>query len=145
QNVDAAIYWQAYTLYQAKRGAEANAQVERLHREFAQSRWRDEADALSRQASVKLPREDDDLAEIAVEGLLNAPPERALPLLEKVLRGNHPTRVKKRALFVMSQLDEPAALAALGEIARQFTDPELREEAIRMLGVSGEPRAIEQL
>jgi HEAT repeat protein len=145
QSVDAAIYWQAYALNQAKRGAEARAQVERLHREFAGSRWSADADALLRTSAAPAPDNGDDLAEIAVESLMGVSSERAVPLLIKVLKGDQPERVKKRALFVLSQIDEPAALASLGEIARTSNEPGMREEAIRMLGMSGDPKGIEQL
>ena len=154
QNADAALYWQAYTLVQAKRGTEAKTAVERLHHDFPNSRWNKDADALLRQAQPAAVRRDgdagsastdEDIAEIAVEGLLNAPPERALPLLKKVLQSEHSDKVKKRALFVLSQIDEDAALDAVVDVAKASRDRDLRNEAIRMLGVSGQDRAIERL
>ena len=151
KSADAALYWEAYTLVQAKRTTEAKTMVEKLHREFPDSRWGKDADALlqqTRPASVKIDStgaDDEELAEIAVEGLMNAPPERALPLLKKVLQGQHSTKVKKRALFVLSQLGTDAALDVVIDTVKSSPDPELRSEAIRMLGVSGEDRAIERL
>ena len=155
RSADAAIYWQAYTLQQSKRGTEAKAAVERLHREFPHSRWGKDADALLRQAQPAATAKesakevasgnDEEIAEIAVEGLMNAPPERALPLLKKVLQSQHSDKVKKRALFVLSQLGGDAALDAVVDVAKTSTNAELREEAIRMLGVSGEDRAIVRL
>lgn len=151
QTADAAIYWQAYALLHARRNSEAKSTLERLQREFPQSRWKKDADLLMRQAQASTSAapvvvdEDDDLAGVAVEGLLNAPPARALPILRKVLTSTHPLRVKKRALFVLSQIDEPSALDTLGEIAGNGSDPELRDEAIRMLGISGEKSALERL
>jgi outer membrane protein assembly factor BamD (BamD/ComL family) len=151
KSADAALYWEAYTLVQAKRTAEAKAQLERLHREFPGSRWSKDADALvqqTRPASAKVDTtnsDDEDLADIAVEGLMNAPPERALPLLKKVLQSQHSTRIKKRALFVLSQLGTDPALDIVIDTAKNSSDLELRAEAIRMLGTSGEDRAIERL
>jgi HEAT repeat protein len=151
KNADAAIYWQAYTLVQAKRTTEAKAAIERLHHDFPNSRWNKDAGALLRQNQPVLAGSDtsasdsEDIAEIAVEGLMNAPPERALPLLKKVLQGPHSDKVKKRALFVLSQLDEDAALDAVVDVAKTSGDANLREEAIRMLGVSGQDRAIARL
>ena len=155
KNADAAIYWQAYTLVQAKRTTEAKAAIERLHHDFPNSRWNKDADSLVRQAQPTATRiatqqdtsanDAEDIAEIAVEGLMNAPPERALPLLKKVLQGPHSDKVKKRALFVLSQLDEDAALDAVVDVAKTSSDANLREEAIRMLGVSGQDRAITRL
>jgi len=37
QSADAALYWEAYTLVQAKRTAEAKTAIDRLHREFPES------------------------------------------------------------------------------------------------------------
>ena len=150
-NADSAIYWQAYALLQAKRGTEAKIFVERLHHDFPNSRWGKDADALLRSsqpaanAQTNATSGDEEIAEIAVEGLMNAPPERAVPLLKTVLQSKHSDKVKKRALFVLSQIDEDAALDSVVDVAETSTDPGLREEAIRMLGVSGEDRAIKRL
>jgi HEAT repeat protein len=149
RSADSAIYWEAYALVQAKRTTEAKAAVERLHHDFPNSRWGKDADGLLRQTQVATARDtgagDEDIAEAAVEGLLNAPPERAVPLLKKVLQSQHSDKVKKRALFVLSQIDEDAALDSVVDVAKHSKDHELREEAIRMLGISGEDRALEHL
>lgn len=150
KSADAALYWEAYTFVQAKRTTEAKNAIERLHREFPGSHWSKDADALlqqTRPASKVEPSgaDDEDLADIAVEGLMNAPPERALPLLKKVLASQHSLQTKKRALFVLSQLGSDAALDVVIDTAKNSSDMELRAEAIRMLGVSGENRAIERL
>ena len=151
KNADTAVYWQAYTLSKARRGGETRAAVERLHREFPKSRWGKEADALLRgsepaeKPETAVAAGDEDLAAMAVEGLMNAAPERAFPLLKKVLAGQHDLKVKKRALFVLSQIETPEALDTLVSIAKSGNPPELRNEAIQMLGVSGNDRAIERL
>jgi len=150
QSADAALYWEAYALTQARRTAEAKTTLDRLHREFPNSRWSKDADALVQQGSPATVKSvgnggDEELAEVALEGLMSAPPERALPLLKKVMQSNHSVKVKKRALFVLSQLDDSAGLDLVVDAAKGTTDPDLREEAIRILGISGEDRAIERL
>ncbi|MEO7323953.1 MAG: HEAT repeat domain-containing protein [Dokdonella sp.] len=159
QSADAALYWEAYSLVQAKRTAEAKGVLDKLRREFPQSRWSKDAEALVQSSSPAAAKnaatgasarasagaDDEDLAEIAIEGLMSAPSERALPLLKKVLQGPHSIKIKKRALFVLSQLDEGAGLDTVVGATRNAADPELREEAIRILGISGEDRAIERL
>ncbi len=149
KSADTALYWKAYALFKANRTSEAKAAIERLHRDFPGSRWNDEADGLLRgmqpQTARNTQSDDEGIAEIAVEGLMNAPPERAIPLLKKVLQSQHSNEVKKRALFVLSQIDEDAALDAVVDVAKTSKDTELREDAIRMLGVSGEDRAIKRL
>lgn len=150
RSADAALYWQAYALVQARRSGEARTAVERLHREFPGSRWGREADALLQQAKptpakVDVDGGDDELADVAIEGLMGAPAERAVPLLKKVLQGNRSSRLKKRALFVLSQVDGGSGLDAVFDVAANATDPSLREEAIRILGISGDERAIARL
>jgi HEAT repeat protein len=80
----------------------------------------------------------------ALEALVAAPPERALPLASKVLDADNSTEVKSRALFVLSQIEEPEARAKLFEVARG-DNPELSVEAIRMIGISGDPESMAQL
>jgi hypothetical protein len=149
KSVDSALYWEAYTLVQAKRTAEAKSTIERLRREFPESRWSREADALlaQMQPTSKLDPGvvDDDLADVALQGLMSAPPERALPLLKKVLASERSIKVKKRALFVLSQLETDEAINVVLDTAKNAREPELRREAVRMLGVSGERTAIERL
>jgi HEAT repeat protein len=150
QSADAALYWEAYTLVQARRTTEAKGVLEKLHREFPNSRWGKDADALLHQtqsgaAKIDPGMDDEELADIAVEGLMNAPPERALPLLKKVLQSQHSTKIKKRALFVLSQLGTDEALDVVIDTTKNASDPELRAEAIHMLGICGEDRAIERL
>lgn len=147
--VDTAVFWQAYVLIQAKRTNEAKRTIDALREKFPKSRWLGEAENLLRQsepapAAAQDAGGDSELAEIAVEGLMQAPPERALPLLRKVLAGKQPEKVKRRALFVLSQLDSDDALGVLIDVARNG-DESLRGEAIRMLGVSGEDKALNAL
>ena len=149
KSVDAALYWEAYALVQAKRTAEAKGVIERLHREFPESRWSRDADTLLAQTRPPAQGEpglaDEELADIAVQGLMNAPPERALPVLKKVLASQRSIKVKKRALFVLSQLETDEAMKVVLDTAKSSREPELRKEAINMLGVSGTQSAVEGL
>ncbi len=83
----------------------------------------------------------DDVEELklaALEALMAAPPERALPIVAKVLAGNNSDEVKEGALFILSQIDLPEAQALLLDTARQGRG-EISLEAIRMLGIAGDP------
>ena len=77
----------------------------------------------------------------ALEALISAPPERALPLVLKVLDAENTSEVKELALFVLSQIDESEAQSKLLEVARS-DDPELSAEAIRMIGIGGNDEAL---
>jgi HEAT repeat protein len=87
------------------------------------------------------PTEDESLALAALEGLMSQPPERALPILKRVLGGSQSVLVKRRALFVLSQIDAPEAQTLLIDTARAG-DPALRAEAIRNIGISGNPKSL---
>ena len=84
------------------------------------------------------------LREAAVEALITAPPERALPLARKVVEGNYNDDLKEKALFVLSQIDQPEAQEVVLSVARNG-DGDLQEEAIRMIGISGNTEALSQL
>ncbi|MCR6703023.1 MAG: HEAT repeat domain-containing protein [Dokdonella sp.] len=152
QSADAALYWRAYVLVQLRRTTEARTLIERLHREFPSSRWGKDADALlapakpaAAAAGKTATSGEDDLADAAVEALLTASPERAIPLLDRVLKSQRPLRTKQRALFVLSQLGDPRALDRVIEVTRSNADPALRAEAIRILGIGGDARGAERL
>ncbi len=80
----------------------------------------------------------------ALEALMAAPPERALPLAAKALQGDHSDEVKERALFILSQIDLPGARDLLIETAQQGSG-EIRLEAIRMIGIGGNSDALSRL
>ena len=72
----------------------------------------------------------------AIEALMFAPEDRALPIIKKVIAGNHSDEVKESALFILSQLDAPEAQEVLIGVAQDGSG-ELQLEAIRMIGIGG--------
>lgn len=160
--VDAAIYWQAYALVQAHRVREAAAAIERLRRAHPGSAWIDDAQALSSRIASKLesrdrdatstpaargrdedPREADAL--MALDALLSGGNEKAVPLLQRVLAGEHGDRVKGRAIFVLTQIDANAAEKALDAVITGDASPRLKSEAIRMIAAGGRPESLDRL
>jgi len=97
-------------------------------------------------ASQAFAQSDDaeELKIAALEALMAAPPERALPLAAKALQGDHSDEVKERALFILSQIDLPGAQDLLIETAQQGSG-EIRLEAIRMIGIGGDSDALSRL
>jgi HEAT repeat protein len=93
---------------------------------------------------ARAPTEAEELALAALEGLIAAPSERALPLLKRVLSGNQSDLVKSRALFVLSQSGAPEAETILLETAKRGS-PALRAEAVRMIGIGGRPEGLAAL
>ena len=88
--------------------------------------------------------DDEDFRMSALEALISAPPERALPIVEKVLAGNHSTDLKERALFLLSQMETPESQARLLTFAND-SQGELQTEAIRMIGIGGDQQALASL
>lgn len=86
----------------------------------------------------------DDLRMTALEALITAPPERALPIVDKVLSGNHNSELKERALFILSQMETPEAQARLLTFAND-SQGDLQAEAIRMIGIGGDKDTIASL
>ncbi len=141
---DAALYWEAYAQNrQGKRDAAIATLAELKHR-FPQSRWQKDASALEievRQRSGQAPRpdseSDEDLKMLAIQGLMNSAPDRALPLLEKVLNGTGTPKEKSKALFVIAQSGSPEAKQILGRIASGQSNPDLQHKAVEYLGMFG--------
>ncbi len=98
----------------------------------------------TRQAAERGPSDDEALALAALEGLLAQPGNRALPIIKKVLAGSQTPLVKQRALFVLSQIDEPEARDILTQMARS-PDATMRGEAIRNIGIGGDRKSLDAL
>jgi HEAT repeat protein len=90
------------------------------------------------------PNEDEELALAAMEGLMSQSPERALPIIKKVLAGPQSKLVKQRALFVLSQIESPEANEILLQTARS-SDAAMRGEAIRSIGIGGDKKSLDSL
>ncbi len=141
---DAALYWSAYAQNKLGQQSVALATLDTLKKNHPNSRWLNDAKALEvevKQASGRpvSPDQvsDDDMKLMALNGLMQNNPERALPLVEKILMGSQSPKVKERALFVLSQSDSPQAKEILVKIAKGGSNPDLQRLAIRNLGVHG--------
>ncbi len=80
--------------------------------------------------------DEQELKLIALSSLINAKPDRALPMLKKVLASDSSSELKTQALFILAQTDSPQA----AEIVRQHAlgqDPELQMIAVHHLGLGG--------
>lgn len=86
----------------------------------------------------------DTLKLVALEALIAAPDEKALPIVIKMLDADGNEDLKETALFVLSQIDAPEAQAKLLEIAGDAANP-LRADAIRMIGIGGDEVSVKRL
>jgi tetratricopeptide (TPR) repeat protein len=140
---DRALYWLAYAQKRAGHQADALASIQRLRRSHPKSPWLDDASALEveiRQASGQQVSPDsladDDLKLLALNGIMNSDPERAITLLEKMLRGSTAEETKEGALFVLAQSSAPRASQLLESVARGNFGLSLQEHALQMLGTT---------
>jgi HEAT repeat protein len=148
---DAALYWKAYA--DQKRGAkkESLEGLRQLQTSYPQSAWVDDAKALEMEvrdgktARTAAGSEDEELKLYAVDALMQMEPAKAVPILEQLLAGNASLRLKKKALFVLSQSDSSRAREILVRTAKTGQPVELRVEAVRTLGIAGDPADIAAL
>jgi hypothetical protein len=152
RRAEGALYWKAYAQNKQGQRNEALATIAELRRSYPQSRWLKEASALeieiqgSQGKTVNPEAEsDEDMKLIALNALMNSDEDRAVPLLEKFLKGNASPKLKDRALFVLSQSDRPEAQQLLGDVAQGKQYPDLQAKAIHYLGIQGGKRSGEQL
>jgi len=145
---DAAMYWRAYALDKMNQHADALAAVSDLLKTFPASRWMGDARALELQVrqrvgqSVPVDTGDDELKLLAIQGLQQTAPERAVPLLMKVINDVGSVRLKERALFVLAQSSTPEARATLEKVARGSANPELQVKAVQYIAMSGRPEKV---
>jgi tetratricopeptide (TPR) repeat protein len=144
--VDAAMYWKAYALGKQRELTESLQTLDQLQARFADSRWLKDAMALkvemmqaSGQAVSPDAQTDEDIKLLALRGLMQSDPDRAVPMVEQVLSGNSSIKVKENALFVLSQSRSAKAREILGNIAKGGGNPDLQMRAIRYLGVMNTP------
>ncbi|HXO60946.1 MAG TPA: HEAT repeat domain-containing protein [Candidatus Acidoferrales bacterium] len=141
---DAALYWEAYADHRLGQRQAALAAIADLKNRFPQSRWQKDASALEievRQGTGQPSRPeaqgDEELKMLAIQSLMNSDPERAMPLLEKVLQGSATPKEKSKAMFVLAQSGSPQGREIIGRIARGQSNPELQRKAVEYLGIFG--------
>jgi len=141
---DAALYWKAYSLSKLGSTAEALTTLADLQQRFKESRWLKDAKALEvevRQSAGQTvspdAQADEDTKLMALRGLMNSDPERAMPIVEQMLSGTSSPKVKDRALFVLSQSNSQRARDIIASVAKGNANPDLQLRAIKYLGIMG--------
>jgi HEAT repeat protein len=142
---DGALYWKAYADWKVQRKKEAVEGLRQLLTAYPKSPWADDAKALELEIrGVKASKGDENVGDeelklYALDGLMQVEPEKAVPVLEKLLAGNSSPRIQERALFVLSQSQSPRAREVLLRTARSGSSIELRRKAVQTLGIAGDP------
>ncbi|HUP19609.1 MAG TPA: HEAT repeat domain-containing protein, partial [Gemmatimonadota bacterium] len=167
-----ALYWQAFSLYRAggqdaldeavhalnlqaerypdaaTRG-DAQALMVRIRGALARRGDAEAAESVGRTAegAAGCPVEDDDVRLAALNALMEMDPERAVPILEKVLalRGACSLQLRRHAVFIVAESDTERATDILLDVARNDPDAEVRVAAVHWLSEVESPRAFEAL
>jgi HEAT repeat protein len=152
ERADGAMYWKAYALNKLGRRDPALAALAELEKQFPQSRWLNDARALAVEiraatgGAVPESQTDEELKLLAINGLIHQEPERALPLLEKILGdARNPPSLKSRALYVLAQSRAPRAREIVTQYARGGSNPDLQIRAVEYLGTVRTPEASQTL
>jgi HEAT repeat protein len=146
RRVDAALYWKAYAQHKMGSDSYALSTLNQLRTQYPKSTWLKDAGALEVEIKNRTGQQvnpanesDEDLKVYAINSLMNSDPERALPILENILKDpKYSSRLKERALFVLAQSDSAKSQEIVLNVAKGQSGPELQTRAIRMIGVSGE-------
>lgn len=144
RRADGAFYWKAYAEAKAGRRTDALQSIAALQKRYPKSKWIEDAQGLEieikNDAGQRVSPDkvnDDHLKLIAIQHLMHSDQERALPLLEKILKGPYSRDMKEKSLFVLSQSSSPRAAEIMAAVARGTAHPTLQHDAIKYLGVSG--------
>jgi len=115
-HTEGGLYWKAYTLNKLGRSADALAAIDQLRKSYSSSRWLDDAKALEvevKQSSGKAvspeAETDEDIKILALNGLMQSDPERALPQVENLLKTSHSPKLKRQAIIVLGLNSSPRA------------------------------------
>lgn len=149
---DGATYWIAWAQNKQGNSAAALESLAKLRQTYANSKWIAEARALEveiRQAAGQPVRpenvQDDELKLMALNSLVRADEQRAVPMIDKILRGTGSPKLKERALFVLAQNGTPQARQIVTDIAKGGGNPDLQSKAVSYLGVMGGPESKQAL
>jgi tetratricopeptide (TPR) repeat protein len=148
EKLDAALYWKAYSLSKQGEYTDALSAIDVIQQKFGNSGWLKDANALklelqqaTGQAVSPDAQPDEELKLLALRGLMQNDPDRAVPMIEQLLAGDSSTRVKENAIFVLSQSHTDRARQIIATIARDSAHPDLQLRAIRYLGVSNDEQS----
>lgn len=143
----AALFFKATAQANMGSRSEALGTLLDLQQWYPKSKWAEDGKALELEIRQKSgqhiePRrvDDEELKLMALNSIMQNEPERAIPIIEGILSGNQSSKMKEKALFVLSQSSSPRAMEILSRVAKSGP-PDMQSRAIRFLGISGGQRA----
>ena len=150
KNLDAALYWLAFTQIKQEKYHEAEQQLKRLLAEFPRSNWADDASALRVQIAQEvgnpgvinqtLNENDVEVKIVALQSLFESNPERGLAYVTEMMKPGSKAspQLKEAGIELLRRYGGAKASALLLDIIRNQTDQKLRVTAIQTLGRTGD-------
>jgi HEAT repeat protein len=150
KNLDAALYWLAFTEIKQEKYHEAEQQLKRLLAEFPRSNWADDASALRVQIAQEvgnpevinqtLNEDDVEVKIVALQSLFESNPERGLAYVTEMMKPGSKAnpQLKEAGIELLRRYGGPKASALLLDIIRNQPDQKLRVTAIQTLGRTGD-------
>lgn len=171
--IEDSFYWLGYSLNKLSKNSgnfekqlalqqEAVLNLETLIKRFPVGKWADDAKLLIidiaedlagkgmnryreyiRKSAVE--EQDRDIRMAAIDSLLRTDKEKAFPILEEIIRGGEDTKLKERAIFVLSQIRDPRVVSIFADTALKDGNIKVREQSIFWLGQLRRTRSREAL
>jgi tetratricopeptide repeat protein len=143
KRADAGLFWKAYAQNKLGQRTEALATLSAMEKQYPQSRWLDDAKKLEvevKQLSGQPVSPEDEsnceLKLLALNGLQQADPSKAVPLLEKMIHSTDCVKIRSQAFFVLAQSNSPEARDLITKMAKgEGVNPLVQEKAIQALGM----------
>lgn len=169
---DDSLYWLGYSMNRLSQTfenldkildtqKEALSQLEALMQRYPSSKWIDYAKLLRVDIADNLVKKgfrqykyilngaskdpDIEVKLAALDALLHMDKEQAFPVLEKIIRTNKNPELKGKAIFILSQYNDPRVVPLLAEVVLKDTNKQIREKAIFWLGQIRGPESLNQL
>lgn len=157
ENVDAAMYWRAFSLKKLGKLQEADDAAKKLIESNPNSRWAEDAQTLRTELDPLLGREtgdienkvengSDEMKQIALQSLFQSNPQRGTEVALELLKSPKTARqLKQTAVSMIGIYGGTSGRAALLDVARSQNNEELQRTAVFWLGQGNDENSVKTL
>lgn len=155
ENVDAAMYWRAFSLKKLGKLREADEAAKKLIESNPTSRWAEDARALRTEVAGQTGNEplieagldgEGETKQIALQSLFQSNPQRATEVALELLKSPKASlQLKRTAVSMIGIYGGTSGRAALLDIARTQKDQEMQKNAVFWIGQQGGEEAVTAL
>ena len=168
QEAGNALYWQAFARYKLNRTHELKVAAELLQlqqEKYRQAETADDGEALlarlygelAERGETHAIREIHELSDdemqreatrvAALEALMRMDPDKAMPILEKIVTGEKDVseQMRRNSIFILCRMDDQRSEDLLIDMLSRTDDPEMLSELVMCLSMKGGDRAIDAI